>query len=244
MDFTKPHPLLATPGKKLFPVVHIKDKDQTLINVRVALNNDADGVFLINHDHPPAEVMFVYEYVRKHMPDVFIGVNFLGWSAAQAFEAARHYDDISALWVDHPGWIVGENSDGAMHLFGNMLSTNWPGAYFASVAFKGQQPITVEHLPLVISNAYSICHTIVTSGDETGFAPPQEKLRIMHDALARAPDNIRLLANASGTDLSNVKVLGPHADIFMVATGINQDDDFYNLDPARVKAMANILHSM
>ncbi|MCA9367828.1 hypothetical protein KC887_06240, partial [Candidatus Kaiserbacteria bacterium] len=45
LDFTKPHPLLATPGKKLLPVIHVLDFEQTMRNVDVAFENGADGVF-------------------------------------------------------------------------------------------------------------------------------------------------------------------------------------------------------
>ena len=238
MDFTKPHPLLATPGKKLLPVIHVLDFEQTMRNVDVAFENGADGVFLINHNFDGEHLLDIHAQIRRERPDGFIGLNLLDRSATQAFEAVKDNDSVSALWVDDSGVDEGGYSQAANSLYDEMVKSDWRGAYFASIAFKHQRPVTA--LDLVTALAVDVCHALVTSGEATGSAPPQEKLRTIQQAL----DGLKPLANASGTSLDNVSVLGPHADIFMVATGINQDDDFYNLNPARVRIMADLLHKM
>ena len=54
-------------------------------------------------------------------------------------------------------------------------------------------------------------------------------------ALGDAP-----LALASGITPENANLYAPLVDIFLVATGINFDGDFHNIDPARLNALLEV----
>jgi len=240
MDFTKPHTLLASPGKKLFPVIHVQYFEQAYRNIMIANQNGADGIFLISHSPlvGARELMRLYHNVRVNLPDMFIGLNFLDLTATEAFDYVKNDHSVSALWVDDSGITDKGYTPDALRLQRNMEQSDWSGAYFAGVAFKGQTPVELNAVATDFASSH--CHVVTTSGSGTGSAPPAAKLHTMHCALR----NNSLLANASGTDLDNIEILGPHADIFMVATGINQDDDFYNLHPDRVRAMKDQLEAL
>ena len=62
----------------VLPVVHVKDFEQTKLNVTVALRQGAQGVFLINHGLSPGQLIPIIKQVRSTFPYVWLGVNFLG----------------------------------------------------------------------------------------------------------------------------------------------------------------------
>lgn len=62
----------------VLPVVHVKDFEQTKLNVTVALRQGAQGVFLINHGLSPGQLIPIIKQVRSIFPYVWLGVNFLG----------------------------------------------------------------------------------------------------------------------------------------------------------------------
>ena len=59
-------------------MIHVRDCDQTLRNVRVAVREGAPGVFLINHNFSYTELLPTVRDVRREMPSLWLGVNFLG----------------------------------------------------------------------------------------------------------------------------------------------------------------------
>ena len=62
----------------VFPVIHVQNFDQTKRNVIIALRQGAQGVFLINHDFFPGELLPIIKQVRSAFPYLWLGVNFLG----------------------------------------------------------------------------------------------------------------------------------------------------------------------
>ena len=51
------------------------------------------------------------------------------------------------------------------------------------------------------------------------------------------------LAVASGITPENAKEYVQDVDLFMVATGINFDDDFYNIDTNKLKKLMSVIES-
>ena len=72
-------------SKKFFPVIHCVPPEfggtgHALANTRTAVENGADGVFLILHRQEKEalnDLIFIYDAVRKQHPDFMVGVNFL-----------------------------------------------------------------------------------------------------------------------------------------------------------------------
>ena len=79
---------------------------------------------------------------------------------------------------------------------------------------------------------------VTTSGIATGQSADLGKLAQVRAALADRP-----IALASGITPDNA---GDYAmvDCFMVATGINFEGDFYNIDPARLARLVDVCREM
>ncbi len=230
MDFSRPHPNRTT-GKKFYPVIHAEDIDAVQHNAAVAFEAGADGIFLINHSFRADNLLQIYSTVRREFSTQFIGINLLDQSAVAAFRLMQYYRDVDALWVDNSG--IGDTSTKeAERLRREMRDSDWPGQYFASTAFKHQQ--TVRDVAEAARLTSRFAHVVVTSGLETGTAPDATKIILMKMPIHDFP-----LAIASGMTVDNIRVFLPHADIFMVATGISQD--FTTLDPIKTKQMVNII---
>ncbi len=225
-------------GKKLYVVVHVEAIEQALRNVRIAHNAGSDGVFLIDHNNNANYLMMIYEVVRAEFPDWFIGLNFLDLSTTDAFTLVRRIQNVSALWHDDSGiYNITENlavTAEHMRLQKTMKASLWNGYYFPSAAFKGQEETT--DLFGAARFARVLGHVTVTSGKATGSAPDVAKIAAMK---AAAPDHP--LAIARGVDASNIREFLPHADIFMVNTGIS--DSFSELNPERVEILAALIHT-
>ena len=225
--FPKRHTFLA--------VVHVVNKDQTLLNVRIALGEGADGVFLINHPPVPSRQLYhCYQHVREVFPDAWIGLNWLDLSPEEGLDM-MHFQ-MNGMWVDNAG--IREDSHGAKEaiLFAEKRR-RWEKEMkdyffllFGGVAFKYQQHI--YDVGRVAQLAVPYVDVITTSGDGTGMAPDVEKIRVMKNAIGDHP-----LAIASGITPENVSRYMEHTDCFLVATGVS--DSHIELNPGRVRKLAN-----
>ena len=66
------------PGKHTFlAVVHVEGGIQALRNARIAEQEGANGIFLINHSIPHNSLIECYQEVREQLPDFWIGLNCL-----------------------------------------------------------------------------------------------------------------------------------------------------------------------
>ncbi len=218
-------------------VVHAEDSAQAVKNVRIALGEGADGVFLINH--PPVSVDDLYlcfRSVREEFPNAWVGFNWLGLDPYSALDMMR--SSMDAMWVDNAG--IREGRHGADEAFyftkkrreWEMLRKGASFLLFGGVAFKYQQH--VYDLERVSQLAMPYVDVITTSGDGTGIAPEVNKIRTMRNAIGDHP-----LAIASGITPENVSMYMEYADCFLVATGIS--DCHTALNPSRVRKLATIL---
>ena len=80
---------------------------------------------------------------------------------------------------------------------------------------------------------------VTTSGIATGHEAEDGKIADFRAGLGDAP-----LALASGVTPLNAARYGRDVDCFLVATGINRDGDFYNIDPARLDALLTVTREM
>lgn len=73
---------------------------------------------------------------------------------------------------------------------------------------------------------------VCTSGVATGHEADVAKIETFRAAIGDIP-----LAIASGITPENAKRYAGLVDMILVATGINYEADFYNIDPARLDAL-------
>ncbi len=207
-------------GHQLFVVIHVMDKEQVLRNTRIAVEEGADGIFLIDHHEfhaTPRLLKESFEVARGAYPDLRIGLNFLGMRVNQAY----HYgpDGTFAIWSDNsrselsPDGIDRIKQTWRKYHAGDSL---YP-LYFGGVAFKYQEE---EKDPAeAAKTARLFLDVITTSGARTGTPPTVEKIRLMRDAIGDHP-----LAIASGVTPGNISLFLPYIDCVLVATGISKSD--------------------
>jgi len=224
--------------KFFFPVIHCVDPyleggiGHALSNTRTAIENGADGVFLIGHNLPSQDLFYIYENVRKQFPDTWIGINFLDVSVDDRQTLSRYAKDaenLNALWFDK--------------LPKTPLALPSSISIFGGVAFKYINPdLDGEELYLECIQAVQNVNVATTSGNRTGSPPDALKLeKIKNNLAGRIP-----LAVASGINSSNISSFLKTVDIFLVASSICQPDKNRGsqeyLVPEKVRELANLIH--
>ncbi len=207
-------------GHQLFVVIHVMDKDQVLRNTRIAVEEGADGIFLIDHHEfhaTPRLLKESFEVARGAYPDLRIGMNFLGMRVDQAYHYAP--DETFAIWSDNArAELSPEGIDRIKQTWRkyHAVDSLYP-LYFGGVAFKYQNE---EGAPAqAAKTASKFLDVITTSGTRTGTPPTVEKIRLMRDAIGDHP-----LAIASGITPENVSLFLPYVNCVLVATGISKTD--------------------
>ncbi len=228
------------PSKNFFAVVHCISPwiqgcfEHALINTKIALENGADGVFLIGHNLRYLDIVCIYEKVRKQNPDAWIGVNFLDLTTSTTqketlLAAIEQCAGLSGIWMNAlpeedlkiPPWIE----------------------IFAGVAFKYKNAnATSEEMMGECTRASEYANFATTSGDKTGSPPRIEKLRAIYELLGGGTP----LAVASGVDAVNVRDMLPYVTAFLVASSISLPDGARGgheyLAPEKVRVLADIIH--
>ena len=217
----------------VLPVIHVESLEQALRNTLVAREAGADGVFLINHVMTDASLLAIHESVADAFPGGWVGVNCLGMSPEEVFAAVT--PKVSGVWVDNAEIEEGqEEQPYAQRVAAVRQSRASDCLYFGGVAFKYQRH--VDELETACRVAARWMDVVTTSGPGTGEAAEIEKIRRMKLALGDSP-----LAIASGITPENVGDYLPHADAFLVATGISRS--FSELDPPRVRSLIERVRS-
>jgi uncharacterized protein len=207
-------------GHQLFVVIHVMDKEQVLRNTRIAVEEGADGIFLIDHHEfhaTPKLLKESFEVARGAYSDLRIGLNFLGMRVDQAYHYAP--EETFAIWSDNsraelsPEGIDRIKQTWRKYHYGDSLHP----LYFGGVAFKYQNE--EEDPAQAAKTASRFLDVITTSGTRTGTPPTVEKIRLMRDAIGDHP-----LAIASGITPDNVSLFLPYINCVLVATGISKSD--------------------
>lgn len=225
-------------GKKcLFPVIHVEDEIQALRNARIARDNGADGVFLINHDTEKANHEFmrytIFPNVKRALPGFFVGINCLDLMTAEAIR--RCPIDADAIWVDNAGLREhGNDRTAFLEYLKELKGQHCPNTIlFGGVAFKYQEEVSNPGVSAALAAPY--IDIITTSGEATGIEPEADKIRGMRNSIGNHP-----LAIASGITPDNVSFFLRNTNAFLVATGISRS--FTELDPDLVAKTAKMVH--
>ncbi|MEO0327209.1 MAG: BtpA/SgcQ family protein [Pseudomonadota bacterium] len=235
-DFRK---LFSTDNPVVTPVIHVLDNEQTDRNVRSAIDGGCQGVFLINHDFEYQHLLPIIEHVRDVFPDLWMGVNFLAITGKEAFPELGKLSEagtvVNAYWADDARideHRAANEQIEAEEILSIKASCGWNGMYFGGTAFKKQREVAKKDFGKSAEVACEYMDVVTTSGVATGSAADKTKIKTFRKACGDKP-----LALASGITPENAGEYSKHVDCFMVATGINFKDDFYNIDPQRLRQL-------
>lgn len=229
------HDLFQSPGPVILPVIHVLDTPRTQANIERILDAGLKGCFLINHDFEQEALIPILHEVRRSFPLLWMGVNFLAVTGRAAFPIlgglGREGCRIDAYWADDA--CINEDGDNteAEEIARIRADSRWEGMYFGGTAFKKQRDVAPDRYGDAARHAAPFMDVITTSGVATGQEADPAKIADFRAAIGDRP-----LALASGITPDNARTYGD-VDCFMVATGINEPDNFYDIDPGRLAAL-------
>jgi uncharacterized protein len=230
------HKMFKSVGPVVLPVIHVQDNAQAERNVRVAIGEGAPGVFLINHDFPYPQFLPVIRHVRNRFPALWLGVNFLAVTAKDAFPILGQLQGegigVEGYWADDARIDeLRSHADQmeAAEILSIKRSCGWDGFYTGGTCFKKQREVDPKFLATAAGLASHFMDAVCTSGAATGHAAELGKISTFRKAIGDCA-----LTLASGVTPENAASYGSDVDGFMVATGINNDKDFYNINAARL----------
>ena len=221
----------------LLPVVHPIGRVEALAAVRVAHNLGVKGVFLIDQGMSERDVLALVREVRDRYPNLWIGLNLLSRSPAEAimtaFDAACGF--IDGIWSDNAGIDeCGSEHPRAEAFVAERRAASWRGLYFGGVSFKYQREVASADLGRAATAAAPYMDVICTSGPGTGCPAAVEKVRLLREGLGD-----HAMALASGVTPGNVQIYLPYVQAFLVGTGI--EDRLGVLDPAKIDALLSAM---
>ena len=225
-----------TTGPVVLPVIHVLDNEQAETNTRLAIEGGCPGVFLINHDFGVDEFLPIIRHVRRKFPNIWLAVNFLAVTGRDAFpilgKLANEGTLVDGYWADDARideFADTNNQTEADEILKVKMDSGWGGMYFGGTCFKKQREVLPEHYATSAQLATHFMDVVTTSGIATGHAADLGKIETFRKACGDTP-----IAIASGITPQNVHQYAELVDCLMVATGINIQDDFYNIDPTRL----------
>ena len=229
-----------TVGPAVLPVIHARDRGQVVRNVHVAVREGAHGVFLINHDFGLDGLLPLIREVRIRYPSLWLGVNFLGVTGAQAFPVLGGLERsgcmVDAYWADDAR--VDERCEAqpeADAIAEVRRTSGWSGLYLGGTAFKKQREVRPEHFETAARIAARHMDAVTTSGVATGRSAEVSKIEAF-----RTGCGDQALAVASGVTADNAGAYAGLVDAILVATGINRTGDFYNIEPMRLRRLLTV----
>lgn len=237
------HKIFQCSGPVILPVIHVLNDARTAANIDHIIDAGLKGCFLINHDFGIDAFLPVLEAIRGRYPDFWIGVNFLAVTGLKAFPILAELEArgfrVDAYWADDArideSAVTQEEAD---NIAATRTACGWEGLYFGGTAFKNQRPVDPKDYARAAGIAGGFMDIVTTSGIATGHSADLGKLAEFRGAL---PD--RPIALASGITPDNATDYDM-VDCFMVATGINFENDFYNIDPARLSQLVDVCRDM
>ncbi len=240
MNRSEFHRFFGTDGPVILPVIHVLDHQQTAANIDILIDSEVPGCFLINHDFDVEQFLPIIRSIREQYPDFWIGLNFLAVTGRDAFPILAALSAqgcrVDAYWADDAR--IEERGD--MSTYGQTeanaidqtrRTSGWDGLYFGGTAFKKQREVHVKNYAKAALIAAHYMDAVTTSGIATGSAADISKITAFRTALPDTP-----IAVASGITPENA-IDYVMVDCFMVATGINITDDFYTVDPNKLRLL-------
>ncbi|MEM6309841.1 MAG: adenine phosphoribosyltransferase [Pseudomonadota bacterium] len=232
------HKAFKSIGPVVLPVIHVRDTPRTLRNVREVISAGAAGCFLINHDFEPDRFLPIIRDVRAAYPALWMGVNFLAVTGKDAFPMlgalAQEGVRVDGYWADDA--CIDEHGENHMardiaHVY---RDSGWDGLYFGGTCFKKQRAVAPAHYGDAARYACEFMDVVTTSGVATGQEADLGKIESFRDAIGDTA-----LALASGITPDNAMQYGD-VDCFMVATGINERDNFYDIHPEKLAQLMQV----
>ncbi|WP_306115047.1 MULTISPECIES: BtpA/SgcQ family protein [unclassified Roseovarius] len=229
-------------GPVVLPVIHVLDAEQANRNIQTAINGGCPGVFLINHDFEKEKLVPIIRDMRQAFPYVWIGVNFLAVTGKFAFPILGQLQEegtqVDGYWADDARIDERRPEDDqpeAEEIADIRKTSGWTGLYIGGTAFKKQREVDPAHYAKSARIATRYMDVVVTSGVATGHAADVGKIETFRDSCGDTA-----LGLASGITPDNAEQYADAVDLFMVATGINFEGDFYNIDPDRLKRLMDL----
>ncbi|WP_170573513.1 BtpA/SgcQ family protein [Ruegeria atlantica] len=236
------HTEFGNAGPVVLPVIHVLDEAQAEKNVQVAIDCGCPGVFLINHDFEKEKLVPIIRSVRGKFPDYWIGVNFLAVTGKIAFpilgDLQREGVRVDSYWADDAciDERRGENDQvEASEIDLIRQQSGWNGLYIGGTCFKKQREVDPSQYGYSARLACNHMDVVLTSGVATGHAADLGKIETFRKNCGETA-----LGIASGVTPENANDYSDDVDLFMVATGINHEGDFYNINPARLQQLMTI----
>lgn len=228
-------------GPAVLPVIHVLETDRTLANVDILTELGAPGCFLINHDFDIETFLPIVREVRTARPNIWMGLNFLAVTGLHAFprlaELERDGFRIDAYWADDAR--IDERTEAQPEAQAILdARRGWNGLYLGGTAFKKQRPVAEADHAEAARIASEWMDVVCTSGQATGIEADDEKIATFRTATGDTP-----LALASGITPENAHRYAD-VDAFLVATGINYDGNFYDIEPAKLKRLLDVANTM
>lgn len=229
----------------VLPVIHLpEDGRHGLAAVMTAMQARADGVFLINQGTSTQNILrnLIPQIRREFGKDIWVGINALGSAVEDVVSMSGDAPEtrLDGIWSDDAGVDALREDEfvaARSRLLDARKASGWKGLYFGGTAFKTQARIPEDLLGTVASRASSFVDVVTTSGPGTGRAADPERVRIMREVIPNAAMGL-----ASGVTPENASRFLPYIDAFLVASGIERS--FGVLDPAKTKALADIIHGL
>lgn len=236
------HDAFRSAGTAVLPVIHVTDAAQTERNIRTAREGGCQGVFLINHDFEKERLVPIIRAMREIFPDYWLGVNFLAVTGRFAFPILGEMQAagvrVDGYWADDARideHRPANDQPEAAEIAAIRAASGWDGLYFGGTAFKKQREVDPGSYGDSARLACDYMDVVVTSGVATGQAADPGKIKTFRENCGS-----HALGLASGITPENAAIYMDHVDLFMVATGINFDGDFYNIDPAKLEKLMKI----
>ncbi|TWP32961.1 hypothetical protein [Leekyejoonella antrihumi] len=210
---------------RVYPVIHVTDVQQVLNQARTALRHDIDGLFLIDHDADDHRLTNCVLAARQAHPDVFLGVNYIRRTAAQALRIMTRQIGaalplVDAIWADNSGVQLDGDESILQDLRSARAEIGWQGIHFGGIAFKYQPPVPATQLPVLATLAAQHIDIPTTSGPGTGREVDTAKLRALRQGLGDHP-----LALASGVRPENASLFVGLVDHVLVSSGVCDAQD-------------------
>lgn len=234
--------LFKSVGPAVLPVIHVTDSAQAIRNVRILVEEGAPGCFLINHDFGIEPFLPIIADVRSRFPALWMGVNFLAVTGKDAFpilgKLAAEGVTVDGYWADDARIDERRAADDqveAQEIAAALAASGWSGLYTGGTCFKKQREVAPEHYDYSARLATSFMDAVCTSGVATGKAVDMGKITTFRRAIGD-----QAMTLASGITPENAHLYMADVDGFMVATGINREGDFYNIDAARLARLLTL----
>ncbi|WP_299417389.1 BtpA/SgcQ family protein [uncultured Sulfitobacter sp.] len=229
-------------GPVVLPVIHVLDAEQALRNIQTAIDGGCKGVFLINHDFEKEKLVPIIKEMRRAFPDCWLGVNFLAVTGKYAFpilgDLQAEGTQVDGYWADDARMDERRSEDDqpeADEIAEIRKQSGWDGIYIGGTAFKKQRQVNAQDYAKSARIATRYMDVVVTSGVATGHAADVGKIDTFREHCGDTA-----LGLASGITPENAAQYTDAVDLFMVATGINFEGDFYNIDPSRLKHLMDL----